>query len=462
MRLWGALILLLLSPMFAQAAEKAGKLEVPLWSALPFVLFLGCIAVLPLLFEHWWHSNRNKAIVSLGFGIPVALYLFSIHDASKGESTRQLLHELAEYASFIILLLSLYTISGGILLIGDIPARPRMNTLFLAIGAVLSNFIGTTGASMVLIRPLLRINLSRQHKAHLPIFFIFIVSNTGGLLTPLGDPPLFLGYLQGVDFFWTLSLWRQWLFVNCTLLVIFYIWDTLSHRRESAKALQAEETLLHPLRIAGLGVNGPLLLGIIAVVVFNSESVGRGVGNALGWGDLTLHRPWGELLMLSLTLLSLIFTRKSVRRGNQFAWGPIVEVAVLFIGIFVSMVPALALLRQHGGRLNLNSPAEFFWLTGLLSAILDNAPTYLTFATLSAEGHDIGWLSTEKPHLMAAISCGAVFMGAITYIGNGPNFMVKAIASEHKYKMPSFAGYVAYSFAVLIPVFIATTFIFFW
>jgi len=417
--------------------------------------------VLPLMFEHWWHSNRNKAIVSLGFGIPVALYLLSIDGASQGESTRQLVHELAEYFSFIVLLFSLYTISGGILLIGDIHAWPRTNTLFLALGAVLANFIGTTGASMLLIRPLLRINRSRQHKAHLPIFFIFIVSNTGGLLTPLGDPPLFLGYLQGVDFFWTLTLWRHWLFVNSLLLAIFYIWDTVCYRRESKAALQAEATMLHRLRLRGLRVNGPLLLGVIGTVIFSSEAVGGSVGRALGLGNLTLHRPWAEALMLLLSLASLVLTRASIRRSNQFSWGPIVEVAVLFIGIFIAMVPALALLRLHGHRLNLSHPAEFFWLTGLLSAMLDNAPTYLTLGTLAAEGHDLGWVSIHKPALMTAISCGAVFMGAVTYIGNGPNFMVKAIAADHDYKMPSFGGYVLYSLIVLMPVFVLVTIVFF-
>lgn len=451
----------LLVPSFACAADEPAKLDVPFWTAIPFALLLGCIALLPLVREHWWHLNRNKAIVAIGFSLPVAIYLLAIDGRTRGESTHQLLHELAEYASFIILLFGLYTISGGILLLGDIPGRPRTNTLFLALGAILANFIGTTGASMVLIRPVLRINLSREHKSHLPIFFIFIVSNCGGLLTPLGDPPLFLGFLQGVDFFWTMRLWREWLLVNALLLAIFYVWDSIAFRKESARALKREATLLHPLRLSGVALNGSLLLGLLLIVVFHSKAVGQHFGNWLGQGDLTLHRPWGEMFILAFAMLSLLLTPGSIRRGNQFTWGPIVEVGVLFIGIFVTMVPALTLLRLHGNALNLTSPVQYFWLTGLLSSILDNAPTYLTFATLAAGEHDLGWLSLNKPSILAAISCGAVFMGAITYIGNGPNFMVKAIAEAHGYRMPSFGKFALYSFGILMPVFVLVTILFF-
>ena len=446
------LLTLLLFPSDVLAAEGAGKLELPYWTATPFVLMLLGIAVLPLVAGHWWHRNRNKAIIALALALPVAIYLLAIDGKTQGESSRQLLHELSEYASFIILLTALYTISGGILLIGDIEAKPRTNTLFLALGAVLANFIGTTGASMVLIRPLLRINLDRQHKAHLPIFFIFIVSNTGGLLTPLGDPPLFLGFLQGVDFFWTLRLWREWLLVNVLLLAIFWIWDTRAYRRETKQALQRDATDIHPLRLSGLRVNGPLLLGVLAVVILHSKAVA---------GDWALRKPWGEIALIALTITSLLLTRKSVRRGNDFGWGPMIEVAVLFLGIFVTMVPALALLREHGNELNITKPWQFFWLTGVLSGLLDNAPTYLTFATLASGEHTLGWLSLHRPAILAAISCGAVFMGAMTYIGNGPNFMVKAIAEGHKYQMPSFFGYLAYSVGILGPVLVIVTLVFF-
>ncbi|MCE9533613.1 MAG: sodium:proton antiporter, partial [Planctomycetes bacterium] len=286
------LLLTLCLPSFAHAAEAAGKMVVPFWTALPFALLLGSIAVLPLIREHWWHQNRNKAIVSIGLSIPVVLYLLAINGESKGESTHQLVHELEEYSAFIILLTALYTISGGILLIGDIPARPRTNTLLLAIGAVLANFIGTTGASMVLIRPILRINLQREHKSHLPIFFIFIVSNTGGLLTPLGDPPLFLGFLQGVPFGWTLRLWPEWLLVNGALLITFYFWDTMAYRKETKKAMAHDAAVLHPLRLHGIGLNGVLLLGLMLSVLLSSDTAGKAIGQALGVGDLSIPNPW--------------------------------------------------------------------------------------------------------------------------------------------------------------------------
>ncbi len=438
-----------------------GKLDLPYWTALPFVLMLLGIALLPLVAGHWWHHNRNKLIVALVLGSPVVIYLLAIDGRTGGESTHQLLHELAEYASFIILLTALYTIAGGILLIGDIQAKPRTNTLFLALGAVLANLIGTTGASVVLIRPVLRINLDRQHKSHLPIFFIFIVSNTGGLLTPLGDPPLFLGFLQGVDFFWTMRLWPEWLLVNALLLAVFWMWDAAAYRRETPQALQRDAADIHPLRLHGLRVNGPLLLLLLFAVLLQSDTVGQALGKALGMGNLRLHRPWGEISMVGLTVLSLLLTPGSVRRGNHFAWGPMIEVAVLFLGIFVTMTPPLALLREHGSELNITKPWQFFWLTGSLSSFLDNAPTYLTFATLASGEHPLGWLSEHRPEILAAISCGAVFMGSMTYIGNGPNFMVKAIAEGHHFKMPSFFGYMAYSVGILGPVWVIVTVMFF-
>jgi Na+/H+ antiporter NhaD/arsenite permease-like protein len=457
-----AITCLLLFPTFASAAEAGGKpLEVPFLAAAPFALLLACIAILPLVAEHWWHSNRNKAIVSLALALPVAGYLFSIAEQTGGESTARLIHELEEYAAFILLLLALYTIAGGIVLQGDIPAKPRTNTFILGLGAVLANFIGTTGASMILIRPILRINSERERKSHLPIFFIFIVSNTGGLLTPLGDPPLFLGFLKGVDFFWTLSLWREWVVMNIALLVVFYIWDSLAYRKETRTAIRLDQSIIEPLKLKGLGANLPLILLVIGVVVMQSPLIGQKLGQLVGTGDLTIRRPVGELSLLALTLLSLMLTPRGLRARNSFSWGPIVEVAVLFIGIFVTMVPALALLDQYGGRFGLSKPWQYFWLTGSLSSVLDNAPTYVSFATLASSGHDMKWLMANKPDLLAAISCGAVFMGAMTYIGNGPNFMVKAMAEHANYKMPSFVGYLKYSLGVLLPLCVLITFLFF-
>ena len=438
-------------------AEAATRLEVPFGAAAPFTILLLAIAVLPLIYEHWWHSNRNKGIVVAALSIPTMIYILTFGE----EGTQRLLHELEAYASFIILLLALYTISGGVLVRGDIPAHPITNTGILAFGAVLANFVGTTGASMLLIRPILRINSEREHKSHVPIFFIFIVSNTGGLLTPLGDPPLFLGFLKGVDFFWTLRLWFPWLLVNVAVLVVFYIYDNISYSKESAKAIQDDETQVTPLTVIGLRANVLLLIGVLLAVVFQSEQAGKGLGALFGGLDLTLHKPMGEILMLVMTGLSLYLTPRGLRKENDFTWAPIIEVAVIFIGIFITMVPALALLEIHGASFGITKPYQFFWLTGMLSSFLDNAPTYVTFGTLAADGNGFQWLSLNKPELLAAISCGAVFMGALTYIGNGPNFMVKAIAENSGYKMPTFFAYMGYSFAILVPLFIALTFVFF-
>jgi Na+/H+ antiporter NhaD/arsenite permease-like protein len=436
-------------------------MDLPVWTATPFVALLACVALLPILRGNWWHSNRNKTLVSMGLAVPTAIYLVAIGGKTQGESTHLLWHEVGEFASFIVLLTSLYTIAGGIVLTGDIPAKPRTNTLFLAVGAVLANFIGTTGASMVLIRPVLRINRQRRRRSHLPIFFIIIVSNTGGLLTPLGDPPLFLGFVQGVDFVWTLRLWPQWLFVNGLVLAAFHRWDVLAYRREPIEALRHDSAIRHRLRLSGLGVNGFLMLGVLLAVIAQSRTFGQKAGQILGAGDLTLQKPWGELAIVALTALSLLLTRRSLRRINGFAWGPMIEVAVLFAGIFVTMAPALALLHRHGPELNLTEAWQFFWLTGLLSAFLDNAPTYLTFATLASAPHDLRWLSANSPAILAAISCGTVFMGALTYVGNGPNFMVKAIAEEQRFKMPSFFGYMKYSFGILMPALVVATILFF-
>ena len=364
-------------------------------------------------------------------------------------TTAALLHEWADYGSFVVMLTALYTIAGGIAVAATIPGKPWANTLLLAAGAVLASVIGTTGASMVLIRPLLRANAGRDRVTHLPVFFIFVVSNTGGLLTPLGDPPLFLGFLQGVDFFWTLRLWPEWLAVNGLLLATFFALDAAQSRRETRRSVPEVLDAVTLRAVRGLRLNGPLLLGVVAAVV----------------GQKYLPKPAGEVAMLALTAASLAFTPRAVRAANQFTWGPMIEVAVLFAGIFTTMVPALLLLKQHGGAVPVTEPWQFFWLTGLLSSVqradLDNAPTYLTIATLAADGNPIAWLPANKPEVLAAVSCGAVFMGANTYIGNGPNFMVKAIAEENGYAMPSFLGYLAYSGAVLLPAFALVTWGFF-
>jgi Na+/H+ antiporter NhaD/arsenite permease-like protein len=300
---------------------------------------------------------------------------------------------------------------------------------------------------MLLIRPLLHINQGRRHMAHLPVFFIFSVSNVGGLLTPLGDPPLFLGFLKGVDFFWTLSLWRQWLLVNGWVLAVFWTWETLVFRREAVQATPSS----NPERLSVKGaINFLFLAGILAAVLLESPY-------------FELRKPWGQIIMLAMALLSLALTPRGLRQANHFTWGPIIEVAVIFAGIFVAMVPALHLLRGRGPALGLNNlaPWQYFALTGGLSALLDNAPTYVAFATMAASPHDLDWLSVNRMLVLQAISCGAVFMGALTYIGNGPNFMVKAIAEETGVRTPSFFGYMVYSGLVLGPVLVLTALVFF-
>lgn len=459
-RLLCSVVGLMACPAGALAAEGAG-FNPSAWMVLPFGLLLLLIAVLPLVAGHFWHPNRNKAMIVGLVGLPVVGYL-----VWQGPGAQHaLVHELSQYASFIILLAALYTVSGGIVLKGDIQATPVTNTIFLALGAVLANFIGTTGASVVLVRPVLRINRQRQQVRHLPIFFIFIVSNVGGLLTPLGDPPLFLGFLNGVGFFWTLSLWPPWLLVNGGLLALFLLWDIRAYRRETPAALARDLAEQTPLRVHGL-FNLLFLAGILAAVLLQSATVGQGLA---GWlsrffpcPDLTLTFPSGELFMAAMAVLSLLATPRRFRKANAFSWGPIVEVAVLFAGIFVTMVPALEWLQLHGSEFGVTHPWQFFWLTGGLSSVLDNAPTYLTLAQLAASPHELGWLVENRPALLQAISCGAVFMGAMTYIGNGPNFMVKAIAEEAGFVLPSFFGYAAYSILILVPFFVLVTLVFFW
>jgi Na+/H+ antiporter NhaD/arsenite permease-like protein len=407
----------------------------------PFVLMLLAIAILPLLVPHWWERNSNKAAVALILGVPVAGYLLL-----QGETGwHRVQHTLLEYMEFIVLVGSLYTISGGIALRGDLQATPVVNGCFLGLGAILASIMGTTGASMLLIRPLLQTIAERRYVAHTVIFFIFLVSNIGGCLTPLGDPPLFLGYLRGVPFTWTLSLWPAWLAMVLLLLVIYGVWDTILHARESPQALQLDRTRIEPLCLQG-SINF-LFLGLVVTAV------------------ALVPAPWRMLLMLAATGGALRLGEPAVRRANQFTYAPIIEVAVLFLGIFLTMVPALEFLHQHGASLGVNTPARFFWATGVFSAFLDNAPTYVTFfeaarvqTSLAPGGTTVAGVPDTW---LVAISLGAVFMGANSYIGNGPNFMVKAVAEEAGIKMPSFFGYMAYSSLILIPLFIGMTLLMF-
>jgi len=407
--------------------------SVPLWAVIPFVVMLLGIAVLPLVAHRFWESNRNRAIFTAIVAAPMVVYLLVAYPAG-------LLHSAHEYVSFIALLGSLYVIAGGIHLSGDLRAAPTTNLAILAIGAVLANLVGTTGASMLLVRTLLKTNAQRKHVAHIPFFFILIVSNCAGLLTPMGDPPLFLGYLRGVPFTWTLGLWPFWLCAVIYLLGAFWIVDRRAYAKEQAPDVARDETERVPLGVQGL-INVPLLAGVI--------------------GAIFLPTPWRELVMVGLGVASVVLGPRPARKANGFTYAPILEVAILFAGIFVTMVPALALLEVRGAELGLTEAWQFFLTTGVLSSVLDNAPTYLTFlstaTSLPAEAGAALVPLTEgavTEIFLVAISLGAVFMGANTYIGNGPNFMVKAIAEEVGYAMPSFFGYAARALAVLTPIYL--------
>ena len=450
----------------------------PVVMVLPFVLMLGAIAVMPVLHgtKHWWESNLHRFYVAGGLALITILYYALAHEhriigrfpshhisfMGSDESVHfgtvsDLLANamLNEYVPFIILLMCLYTISGGIRIEGDLPAHSLTNTVFLAIGAVLASLIGTTGAAMVLIRPLLETNRQRKHIVHTVIIFIFIVCNCGGCLLPLGDPPLFLGYLQGVPFLWTLTLWKEWLFINGALLAIYFIWDHFFiYPREEARDVARDEARVHHLRFAGWQLNGLLLIGVILSVAFLDPSKAFPGTNWHPWLYLR------EVVQLALLAASLLLGSAHTRKMNDFNFTPIIEVAVLFLGIFICMQPALQILHAYGPKLQLNSPHKFFWASGTLSSFLDNAPTYLVFfevanAMTQAAGEGILQLQSGqyiREDLLAAISLGCVFMGAMTYIGNGPNFMVKSIAESRGVKMPSFFGYMVYSCAILLPL----------
>jgi Na+/H+ antiporter NhaD/arsenite permease-like protein len=400
----------------------------------PFVAMLLAIALGPLWAPRWWESNRNKLLVSALLGGPILVMYLGRRPGALGAMAE-------EYVSFIVLLAGLYVISGGILLHGNLEATPRTNVAFLALGSVLASFIGTTGASMLLIRPLLQTNRERTDVRHTVVFFIFLASNIGGLLTPLGDPPLFLGYLQGVPFVWTFRLLAPWGLQVALLLTLYFVWDTRQYENEPIGARRRDRSQVEPLRLSG-ALNF-VALGLVVLTV------------------ACVHAPWREATIVLLAALSLWRTPRAIRQANGFTAHPIVEVAVLFFGIFLTMIPALELLRLRGSELGVREPWHFFWATGLLSSFLDNAPTYLVFLAL---GQSLG-LAQEVvgvPHaILAAISVGAVSMGANSYIGNAPNFMVKSIAEEQGVKMPSFFGYMLYSGAILLPLFVIVTVVFF-
>ena len=425
-------------------------LSLPLWSVVPFAGLLLSIALLPLFVPSLWARHYAKAC--LAFGVPVAAYFFL-------RAPGELLHTAVEYVSFLILLASLFTISGGILLRGTLRGSPGVNCAILAVGALLANVFGTTGASMLLVRPLLRANAHRQRRSHVVVFFIFVVANIGGALTPIGDPPLFLGYLRGVPFFWTLrAMGLLWAAAVGLVIGVFFLVDRRAFALDAAAegrgwpgaeaGRDAQELVASagatesrvPLSIEGR-INLPLLLVVI--------------------GAVFLPTPWREAAMAAAAVASVRLTPAKVREENEFTWYPIVEVAILFAGIFATMIPALLILKARGAELGVVSPAHFFWATGMLSSFLDNAPTYLTFFSLAQGLGGTQTVAGVSAPLLQAIGAGAVFMGANSYIGNAPNFMVKAIAEESGVRMPSFFGYMAWSCGVLLPIFVLLTLLFF-
>jgi len=442
--------------------------QLPLVSVLPFMGLLLAIALAPLFAPRWWHSNRHKALVAALAALPV-LWLLGI---AMGEPGRAVLSEKAhEYIGFIVVIGALFIITGGITIEGSLAGTPLVNTCVLGIGAVLANLVGTTGASVLLIRPLLRANKSRQRTTHIVIFFIFVVANCGGLLTPIGDPPLLLGFLKGVPFDWTLRLWPQWLTATAMLLVIFNVWDQVVFDREERErpGSQLEQVMIHePLRVVGALSIGALI-GVLTTIIMAGQASAAG-------------RPWAlgvqEAIIAGLAGLAYVATPRGNRERNGFTFDPLVEVAVVFAGIFVTMAPVLEILNAWsqgtrtvlGMSFGVSQPWQYFWTSGALSSVLDNAPTYLAFAAsaaglegVAARGAYIGTLATdpEGARLLAAIATGSVFMGANTYIGNAPNFMVRSIAEESGIKMPSFFGYMAYSCGILLPIFVVITLLFF-
>lgn len=403
--------------------------------ALPFALLLLVIALGPLLAPHFWEKNKNRAFLVVLFCIPVlSVVLYQADWLGLG-------HSLHEYISFICMVGSLYIISGGISLRGNWKASPFSNTLLLLVGSVLASFIGTTGASMLLIRVFLKTNSERKNTWHLPLFFIFSVSNFGGLLTPLGDPPLFLGFLNGVPFHWTFSLAPEWILSIAYLLIIFYLWDGIVLRKEGYVNQSLKTTQEKTLQIEG-SLNFLLLMGVM--------------------GCIFLPSPYREIGMLALSLISFFSTRKQIHRFNQFSFHPILEVVILFAGIFITMIPVMGMLHDQAPRLGLTQAWQYFWVTGLLSSFLDNAPTYLAFFNIAkALGlQDANLVAGIPEHLLRAISLAAVWMGANTYIGNGPNFMVKAIAEQQGYKPPNFLAYFLIALLILSPLYLMTSLIF--
>ena len=419
--------------------------QIPIITLIPFILMLLSIAVLPLFWNRFWEKNKNKLIIAIVLSIPVVIYLLA------NGLTEKLFDTIVfDYIPFIILLGSLFTITGGILLTGDIQAKPWINTTFLAVGALLASFVGTTGAAMLLIRPLIQTNKERNYKVHTILFFIGIVANCGGLLTPLGDPPLFMMYLRGAPFEWFFKLIPEWFFVNAFLLIIYFLSDTYYYKKEGIAVVVRDLTQIKPLKLQGKRNFIFLFIVVLAVAFLNEQYLGFVHSNHF-------FKFIREVIIFLAAYLSILFTPRLLRVSNNFTWHPIKEVAYLFLGIFITMVPCLLYLELNAKSLGLTTTSQFYYYTGLLSSFLDNTPTAVTFHSLAMGlGENIGPIVAGIPEeILKAICVGAVFFGSMTYIGNGPNFMVKTVAEENNIKMPDFFSYmIKFSLIILLPVFI--------
>ena len=458
------IIIFFLSSLYAGSADQS-SVHFTLFNIIPFIGILLSIAVIPLINHHFWEKHYGKISLfwAIAFIVP-----FYYQATSSSEVAYELLHVmLLEYVPFIILLLSLFTVAGGICLRGTIIGTPKMNLLLLSTGTALASWMGTTGAAMLLIRPLIRANKWRLNKVHIMVFFIFLVANIGGALTPLGDPPLFLGFLHGVSFFWTTKyLFFPMIFVSSILLVLFFFIDNYFYKKETK--IPDEKNNIANIQILGK-INFILLLFVVLAVLL-SGFWNPHIDYSIMGVHLELQNILRDIFLLFITLLSIKMTKENIRKENGFTWFPIMEVAKLFAGIFITIIPVIAILKTgKSGSLGFiidllndesGKPIDlmYFWLTGILSAFLDNAPTYLVF--FNTAGGDASVLMTKMKSTLLAISTGAVFMGAMTYIGNAPNFMVRAIAEENGIKMPSFFGYMAWSFIILGLTFILYSIIF--
>jgi Na+/H+ antiporter NhaD/arsenite permease-like protein len=409
------------------------------------------IALFPLFWNHFWEKNKNKLYVAIVLSIPVIIYLLL------NGFSHQLIHTMVfDYVPFLILLGALFTITGGIHLSGDIAAKPKVNALFLGIGAVLASLMGTTGAAMLLIRPVIQTNKERTFKVHTILFFIAIVANCGGLLTPLGDPPLFMMYLRGAPFTWFFHLAPEWFVTNILLLIIYFFVDAYYYKKEPASAITRDESNIRPIKFEGKR-NFIFLAGVVLAVAFLNEQY-------LSFVNINPYFKFiREAVIILMAYLSMQFTSKLLRTSNNFTWHPIEEVAYLFLGIFITMVPCLLYLESNAKTLGIESASQFYFYTGMLSSFLDNTPTAVTFHSLALGlGENSGLLVAGiSEQLLKAICIGAVFFGSMTYIGNGPNFMVKAVAEENNIKMPDFFSYIfKFSIIVLLPVFILVELLF--